>query len=94
MKDFGLTLCSTDNSEKWYNVFKNEEEKDVIYNNTINSNNVKEMDDLELKVNTYNDLKPIAKSYIIQPYYTNNGITNGFESYHTEGFFNPFTNTT
>jgi hypothetical protein len=55
MKNFGITLCSTDNSNKWYNVFEDEESDDVIYSNTINGSNVTEMDDLELKINTYND---------------------------------------
>mgnify|MGYP000100363232 FL=1 len=55
MKDFGLTLCSTDNSEKWYDVFEDDEEDDdIIYSNPIDSNNVTDMDDLELKINTYN----------------------------------------
>ena len=49
MKNFGITLCSTDN------VFEDEESDDVIYSNTINGSNVTEMDDLELKINTYND---------------------------------------
>ena len=55
MKNFGITLCSTDNSDKWYNVFEDEESDDVIYSNTINGSNVTEMDDLELKINTYTD---------------------------------------
>lgn len=94
MKDFGLTLCSTDNSEKWYNVFEGEDDDDVIYANEISSTNVKEMDDLELKINTYNDKIPIAKSYIIEPYITEFQLYSGYEKYHTEGFYNPFTNTT
>lgn len=82
MKNFGITLCSTDNSDKWYNVFEDEESDDVIYSNTINGSNVTEMDDLELKINTYNDQKPIAKSYIMEQMYSGN------YKYHTEGFHN------
>ena len=93
MKDFGLTLCSTDNSEKWYNVFEDkEEDDDIIYSNIIAGNNVTNMDDLELKINTYNHQKPIAKSYIIEP-----SIVNGIADvdsckYHNQGFYNSLTN--
>ena len=79
MKDFGLTLCSSDNSEKWYNVFEDEKEDELIYSNTISSSNVTEMDDLELKINTFNELMPIAKSYIIQPSFSQYGISSGYD---------------
>ena len=61
---------------------EDEESDDVIYSNTINGSNVTEMDDLELKINTYNDQKPIAKSYIMEQTYSDN------YKYHTEGFHN------
>lgn len=91
MKDFGLTLCSTDNSKKWYNVFDDEESDDIIYSNTINGNNVTDMDDLELKINTYNSQKPISKSYVIEPMNTIYE-PNGSYYYHTQGFYNSLTN--
>lgn len=88
MKDFGLTLCSTDNSEKWYDVFEDDEEDDdIIYSNPIDSNNVTDMDDLELKINTYNSLKPIAKSYIIEPSIVDGKVVEDSFKYHTAGFY-------
>lgn len=88
MKDFGLTLCSTDNSEKWYDVFEDDEEDDdIIYSNPIDSNNVTDMDDLELKINTYNSQKPIAKSYIIEPSIVDGKVVEDSFKYHTAGFY-------
>lgn len=88
MKDFGLTLCSTDNSERWYNVFDDDEEDDdIIYSNPIDSNNVTDMDDLELKINTYNSQKPIAKSYIIEPSIVDGKVVEDSFKYHTAGFY-------
>ena len=93
MKDFGLTLCTTDNSERWYNVFEDDEEDDdIIYSNTIDSNNVTDMDDLELKINTYNSQKPIAKSYIIEPSIVNGIVDIDSCKYHSYGFYNSLTN--
>lgn len=88
MKDFGLTLCSTDNSEKWYDVFEDDEEDDdIIYSNPIDSNNVTDMDDLDLKINTYNHQKPIAKSYIIEPSIVDGKVVEDSFKYHTAGFY-------
>lgn len=88
MKDFGLTLCSTDNSEKWYDVFEDDEEDDdIIYSNPIDSNNVTDMDDLKLKINTYNSQKPIAKSYIIEPSIVDGKVVEDSFKYHTAGFY-------
>lgn len=88
MKDFGLTLCSTDNSEKWYDVFEDDEEDDdIIYSNPIDSNNVTDMDYLELKINTYNSQKPIAKSYIIEPSIVDGKVVEDSFKYHTAGFY-------
>ena len=93
MKDFGLTLCTTDNSEKWYDVFEDDEEDDdIIYSNTIDGNNVTDMDDLELKINTYNSQKPIAKSYIIEPSIVNGIVDIDSCKYHSYGFYNSLTN--
>ena len=93
MKNFGLTLCTTDNSEKWYDVFEDDEEDDdIIYSNTIDGNNVTDMDDLELKINTYNSQKPIAKSYIIEPSIVNGIVDIDSCKYHSYGFYNSLTN--
>lgn len=92
MKDFGLTLCTPSLYEQWYTTFDGEDsDDDIIYSNTISGNNVTEMDDLDVKINTYNEQKPIAKSYIIQPMISNGSVVSGCNKYHTEGFYNSIT---
>lgn len=93
MKDFGLSLCTPSIYEQWYTVFDNEEEdEDIIYSNTIDGNNVTDMDDLDLKINTYNHQKPIAKSYIIEPTMVNGIVDIDSCKYHSQGFYNSQTN--
>ena len=93
MKDFGLSLCTPSIYEQWYTAFDNEEEdEDIIYSNTIDGNNVTDMDDLDLKINTYNHQKPIAKSYIIEPSMVNGIVDMDSCKYHSQGFYNSLTN--
>lgn len=92
MKDFGLSLCTPSIQEQWYTVFDNDEEDDdIIYSNTIDGNNVTDMDDLKLKINTYNHQKPIAKSYIIEPSIVNGIVDEDDCKYHSYGFYNSLT---
>lgn len=84
MKNLSFELInSPSDTEHWYMDFSNvdDEEDDIIYSNTINNNNVEEFDDLELKVNTYNEKEKLSFSYVVE----NN-------KYHTEGFYRPHTN--
>lgn len=69
MKNLSLELVSRDLTEEWYKNFDDidDKEDEITYSNTINTNNVEEMDDLTLKINTQNDIKPIAQSYILEP---------------------------
>jgi len=99
MKGLSLELVSVLNAsvgKVWLTDLSSldKEDDDIIYENTIDNQNVTEMDDLELKINTYNEKKPIAESYIIQPNINNGHVQSGYDSYHTEGFYRPHTNTT
>ena len=85
MKNLSFELIPSDNDrEHWYLDFSSldNEEDDIIYSNEINSSNVEEMDELTMKINTYNEKCPISQSYIIE----NN-------TYHTGGFYRPITDT-
>lgn len=89
MKDLSIKFVSTNNNGEdgyiWINDIKNpDEEDDIIYSNTIDSNNVMEFDELSLKVATYNDKKPLSQSFVIQP--TSYGSSN--YKLHTDGFVN------
>lgn len=95
MKNFGFTLCTVDKSQKWYTADLEKEQTgsddDIIYKNTINSQNITDMDDLTLKINTWNSKKPIAKSYLCDKTYYNSGSMSlsGDAYYHTSGFVSP-----
>lgn len=92
MKDFDLTLCTPSLYEQWYTVFDDDDsDDDIIYSNNIDGNNVTDMDDLEIKINTYNSQKPIAKSYILEPQINDGSVVEGIAKYHTEGFYNSIT---
>lgn len=109
LKDFGVSLESAiDDQSNWYKYFfdipknsseeSSESDDEITYSNTINTNNVKDYDDLTLSINTYNEKKPISESYIIQPTeYTGTpqNITAVTKSvYHTQGFYRPYTSNT
>lgn len=69
MKNLSLELISTDNNtESWYTDLSDlkDDDDDITYENTISDNNVEEFDDLSLKINTYNEKKPISESYILE----------------------------
>lgn len=72
MKDLTLDFVSApnyndDRAIAWIDVIDNKEKNDddIVYTNTINTNNVLEFDDMDLKINTYNPKKPNCDSYIL-----------------------------
>lgn len=88
MQGLNLILKTVDVSTGWFH--KNEEEEkeeddDVIYSNIINLNNVKEIDDIEVKINSWWEKKPNARSYIIID------SSEGTYKYNTNGFYDPYT---
>lgn len=96
MKDLSLELISTDNDkEHWYMDFKDidKDNDDIVYSNDINSQNVTEFDDMDLKINTYNGNVPISQSYIIEPTEMEDELVLK-SKYYDGGFYRKFTNTT
>lgn len=85
MQNLGLKLVHVDKTESWKYVGDLEEEKDddddVIYSNIIDMSNVTELDDIEMKINTYYSGKPYARSYLCSKdfsgsyYYIKDGFT-------------------
>lgn len=71
MKNFSLKMISVKNENYFWGTFEDKNNDDIIYSNTINTNNVVEFSDLDLKISSYNDKKKMAKSYIL--YYSSNG---------------------
>lgn len=109
MKDFSISLASAKaNTSEWFKDMSDLDAKNkkgsgsdndkITYSNLINTNNVRDFDDLSLKVNTYNEKQPISHTYIIEPTeYTGtpDNITSVSKCvYHTQGFYRPHTNTT
>ena len=98
MQGVNLLLKTVDLSVGWFhkneedNKAQDEDQDDVIYSNIINLNNVKELDDIEVKINTYWKGKPNARSYIIVPYFSYNVPRDDSFHYLTEGFRDPYTN--
>lgn len=89
MKGLSLSFVSTKNSGVdnyyWINDIENpDEEDDIIYSNSINTNNVLEFDDLSLKIATYNDKIPLTKSYVLEPIST----TSKTYKYSNGNFYN------
>jgi len=83
MKNLKLKMVSTDDSTEWYNIFDDDEteDDDIKYSNSVESNNVIKGDELSLKINTYNEKKPLATSYIMDV------LEDNSFSLHTDGFF-------
>ena len=65
MKDFKLFYKYIPTGVNLLNIDEYESDSDIIYTNVINENYVTEFEDLELKINTYAENKPISKSYIM-----------------------------
>ena len=100
MKNFTMELVSSSNDhDHWYMDFTSEdkEEDEIKYSNTVTGNNVKDFDDLTLKINTFNDKIKNSQSYVIEPFVyggTASDITSiTSANYHTEGFRRPYNNT-
>lgn len=74
MKDLSLQFKMVKQSNyigKYEYISDDDSDDDIIYENVINSRNVQEMDELSLKISTYNKEKPFAKNYIVK--YNNSG---------------------
>lgn len=65
MKDFELTYKYVPSGYNWVVIDQYDDGDDIIYSNVINDKYCTEFDDLELKINTYADKKPISRSYIM-----------------------------
>ena len=83
---FEFKMCDTETNYIYGYISDDNSDDDVEYSNVIYDNNVTEMDDLKLKINTHNVVKPFAKSYIIEPTYSGNTIQRPYK-YHTDGFY-------
>lgn len=87
MKNFGLTLKSVNTEKPFLHVVEKGGDEDIIYTKSINSKNIIDMDELELKINCFNEKKPIAKSYITVPTYVGGNSTK-----LEQKFFDPSSN--
>lgn len=65
MKDFELSYKYVPNNYDLVNIDEYKSDSDIIYTNIINENYVTEFDELELKINTAAENKPISRSYIM-----------------------------
>jgi hydroxymethylpyrimidine pyrophosphatase-like HAD family hydrolase len=81
MKDFELSYKFVPNNYNFVNIDEYDSDSDIIYTNVINENYVTEFDEIELKVNTAAENKPISRSYIMDSSsdyivnLTKNGVT-------------------
>ena len=81
MKDFELTYKFIPDNYNLINIDEYDSDSDIIYTNVINENYVTEFDEIELKVNTAAENKPISRSYIMDSSsdyivnLTKNGVT-------------------
>lgn len=92
MEDLSLKLVSANNDNYWWKPTTTKEEEDnddVIYSNIINSNNVTEFDDLSLKINSYNNKKPLSKSMIFEHDNKSYPNTPPICPYICSAFYNP-----
>ena len=97
MENLSMELISTSTSTIWDMTripAKSDDDDDIIYSNDINTNNVSEFDSLKLKINTYNEKKPISLSYLLEPLITNNQADLNQVNYHTAGFYDYYANIT
>ena len=81
MKDFELSYKFVPNNYNFVNIDEYDSDSDIIYTNVINENYVTEFDEIELKINTAAENKPISRSYIMDSSsdyivnLTKNGVT-------------------
>lgn len=99
MKDLSISFVSANNNGEdgyvWIDKIENKDESDdIIYSNSLNSNNVLEFDDLELAINTYNSKQPISKSYVAQPIISGTTVTPNSMHFITNGFWDDVTGNT
>lgn len=69
MKGFEISYKYVPSGYTWKTIENYDDGDDIIYTNVINENYSEEFDDLELKINTRADKKPISLSYVMD----NNG---------------------
>ena len=74
MKDFELSYKFVPNNYNFVNIDEYDTDSDIIYTNIINENYVTDFDEIELKINTAAENKPISRSYIMNT--SNNYIVN------------------
>jgi hypothetical protein len=74
MKDFELFYKYVPENINLINIDEYDTDSDIIYTNVINENYVTDFDEIELKINTAAENKPISRSYIMNN--TNNYIVN------------------
>jgi len=88
MQGLNLMLKTVDSSYGWFHENEKQEDSndDVIYSNIISMDNVSELDDIEVKINSYWEGKPNARSYLLTP------TSNGTYNYLTNGLYDPYTN--
>lgn len=90
MKDLSLELVSANNyGEDGYSwiseVEPSDDDDDIVYSNNINTNNVLEFDDIDLKINTYNSKKPLSNSYLFTQRQNGYGYTSeNFKDFVTD----------
>lgn len=65
MKGFEISYKYIPTGYTWKTIEKYDDGEDVIYSNIINENFSEEMDDIELKINTRADKKPVSLSYVM-----------------------------
>lgn len=81
MKGFELSYKFVPDNYSIFNIDDYKSDSDIIYTNVINENYCTEFDEIELKINTYAENKPISKSYIMDSSklylvnLTKNGVT-------------------
>lgn len=81
MKDFELSYKFVPDNYNTFNIDDYKTDSDIIYTNVINENYVTDFDEIELKINTAAEDKPISKSYIMNSSklyvvnITKNGVT-------------------
>jgi len=64
MKDFEMVYKFVPNGQNWTNVDDYKSGDDIIYSGIIDTDNVMELDDIECKINSVADRKPLSKSYL------------------------------
>ena len=65
MKGFELNYKYIPSGYQWHDIDEYDSDSDIIYTNIINENYVMDFDEVELKINTAAENKPVSRSYIM-----------------------------